>query len=276
MSECNCNTNRINANDHKGCCPIVVPCGSVIGPTGPAGMMGPTGPAGAVGPTGPTGAAGAVGPTGPTGAAGAVGPTGSTGPAGAVGPTGPTGAAGAVGPTGPTGAAGAVGPTGPTGPAGAVGPTGPTGAAGAVGPTGPAGETATAANALAYTVAEQPSVADDAVDFETFDIHAADGSITQLGTTGLVLEAGTYLVNFTADVALTGGSGDAVGAALALDGTIIPYAQSITDTTDTNPQRISVNSILTVAGDSQTLTVVNNTENTVTYSNAALTVVKLS
>ena len=68
-----------------------------------------------------------------------------------------------------------------------------------------------------------------------------------------------------------------VGAALALDGTVVAYAQSLTDTTDTNPRRISINTILTIpAGEGQTLTVVNNTDETVSYTNASLTVVKLS
>ncbi len=149
------------------------------------------------------------------------------------------------------------------------------GATGPQGPAGPAGETATVSNALAYTVAPQISAPEDAVDFITFQINAADGSIEQLGTTGLSLESGTYLVTFTADVALSG-TGIAVGAALALDGTILPYAQSFTNTTDTNPQRITVNTIITVDEGAQTLTVVNNTINNLSYTNAALTVVKLA
>ena len=200
MSECNCNTNRINANDKQCCCPVVIG-GTLVGPTGPAGMMGPTGP---------TGAAGAVGATGPTG------------------------------------------------------------------PTGAAGETATAVNALAYTAAAQITPSGDTVDFETAVINAPDGSITQSGTDGLTLQEGTYLVSFSADVALNNG-GNNVGAALALDGTIVPFAQTLTNTTDTNPQRISVNSILTVPeGDAQTLTVINNAADSTSFANASLTVVKLS
>ena len=168
-----------------------------------------------------------------------------------------------------------MGPQCPAGPTGATGPQGPVGPQGETGPQGPAGETSTVINALAYTVAVQTTAPEDAVDFETVQINAPDGSITQLGTTGLSLEDGTYLVTFTADVALSG-TGSAVGAALALDGITLPYAQTLTDTTDTNPQRITVNTIITVDEGAQTLTVVNNTENTVTYTNAALTVVKLA
>ena len=243
MSDYNCSMKRTGGCDscdhgsHCGsCCPVFIPGSTLVGPQGPAGPMGPQGPQGVQGPAGPQGE---------------------------------------PGPQGATGATGATGPQGPAGPQGEPGPQGATGATGATGPQGPAGEPATASNALAYTVAAQITPSEDAVDFETAVINAEDGSITRLGTTGLSLEAGTYLVTFTADVALSG-AGDAVGAALALDGTALPYAQSFTDTTDTNPQRITVNTIVTVDGDAETLTVVNNTENTVSYTNAALTVVKLA
>ena len=176
---------------------------------------------------------------------------------------------------GPQGPAGPMGPQGPAGPTGATGPQGPVGPQGETGPQGPAGETSTVINALAYTVAAQTTAPEDAVDFETVQINAPDGSITQLGTTGLYLEDGTYLVTFTAD-ATPAATGGPVGAAVALDGITLPYAQTLTDTTDTNPQRITVNTIITVDEGAQTLTVVNNTENTVTYTNAALTVVKLA
>ena len=263
MSERNCNMNRINANDHCGCCPVFVG-GTLVGPTGPAGMIGPTGP---------TGATGAVGPTGPTGATGAVGPTGPTGATGAVGPTGPTGATGAVGPTGPTGATGTVGPTGPTGATGAVGPTGPTGATGAVGPTGPTGATATAANALAYTTTAQITAAGDAVDFETAVINATDGSIIQSGTTEFILQPGNYLVIFEADGSVASAE-DSLGVALALDASALPYAQT---TLTTQEDRTAVHAVLTIPEPTaHSLTVINNTANSVTYANSTLSVVKLA
>jgi hypothetical protein len=66
------------------------------GATGPAGPTGATGLPGATGATGTTGTTGSTGPTGPTGAtgpSGATGPTGAgvTGATGATGATGPTG-----------------------------------------------------------------------------------------------------------------------------------------------------------------------------------------
>lgn len=240
MSDCHCNMNRVSPYSDS-CCPIIVG-NTLVGPQGPTGLQGPPGPQGPMGMTGATGAAGPQGPAGPAG---------------------------------PTGATGATGPQGPAGPAGPTGATGATGATGPQGPQGPAGETATAINALAYTIGAQIAAPEDALDFEDDLINAPDGSITRLGTTGLSLEEGTYLVIFSADVALSG-TGAAVGAVLALDGTIIPYAQSFTATTDTNPQRITVHTIVTVEDEAETLTVVNNTDSNLSYTNAVLTVVKLS
>ena len=124
---------------------------------------------------------------------------------------------------------------------------------------------------MAYTTAAQITAAGDTVDFETAQINAADGSITQVGTTALALTDGTYLVTFTADAANDGGT--VTGAALALDGTALTYAESDVAAA---PQRIVVNSVLTVTGGTQNLSVVNSTADTLTYTNAALTVVKLA
>ena len=239
---CDCHMKHINGSDHCSCCPVLIPGGTLVGPQGPAGPQGPQGPQGPIGATGATG------------------------------PAGPTGATGAQGPQGPAGATGAQGPAGATG---AQGPIGPTGATGPQGPQGPAGETATADNALGYTIAVQTSASEDAVDFETIVINAADGAITQSGTTGLILLEGTYLVTFTTDAAPEA-PGTAVGASLALDGTPIPYAQTLTDASDTDAERITLNSILTVGTVPQTLTVVNSSGGTETLTNTALTVVKLS
>lgn len=221
MSDCNCSMKRSGGCDpcdhggHMGCCPVLIPGSTLVGPQGPAGPMGPQGPQG---------------------------------------PQGPAGATGATGPQGPTGA---------------------TGATGATGPQGPAGETATASNALAYTVGAQVAAAGDAVDFETAVINADDGSITQAGTTGLILTEGVYLVTFTAD-ATPDTTGGPVGAAVALNGTILPYAQTTVNTTGTAPQPLTVNTIVSPGAVGTTLTVVNNTASAETLTNAALTVVKLS
>lgn len=180
-----------------------------------------------------------------------------------VGPQGPTGPMGPQGPQGPAGAPGLQGPQGPAGPTGPIGPQGP---------QGPAGTTLIPAGAMAYTTTAQITPTGDAIDLETAVINAPDGSITQSGTTGLILTQGSYLVIFSTDAAAAD-TGTAVGAALALDGTVLPYAQSITGTT---PQRITLNAIVTVGGLAQTLSAVNNTGNTLTYTNSTLTVVKLT
>ena len=187
-----------------------------------------------------------------------------------VGPQGPTGLQGPPGPQGPMGMTGATGATGPQGPAG------PTGATGATGPQGPAGVAATSSNALAYTTAAQIVAADDTADFETAVINAADGSITQVGTTGLALTAGSYLVTLTADAA-AGAAGDGLGAALAVNGTALPYAQTATVAEGTETYRLVLNTIVTVAeGNTALVTVLNNTANQETLTNTALTVVKLA
>jgi hypothetical protein len=128
---------------------------------------------------------------------------------------------------------------------------------------------------LAYTVGAQAAAAGDAVDFETAVINADDGSITQAGTTGLILTEGVYLVTFTAD-ATPDTTGGPVGAAVALNGTTLPYAQTTVNTTGTAPQPLTVNTIVTTGTVAGTLTVVNNTASAETLTNAALTVVKLA
>ena len=238
MSDCNCNMNRVNPS--AGCCCPVVVGNTLVGPQGPTGLQGPPGP---------------QGPMGLPGATGATGPQGPAGPTGATGPQGPIGA------------------TGPQGPAG---PTGATGATGATGPQGPAGETATADNALAYTTAAQIVATDDAVDFETVVINAPDGAITQSGTTALALGEGTYLAIFSAD-ATAAEAGNSIGSAFAINGTALPYAQTQSVTEGTEAERLVLNTIVSVAaGNTDLLTVVNNTTNQETLTNSALTVVKLA
>ena len=67
----------------------------------------------------------------------------------------------------------------------------------------------------------------------------------------------------------------ALGAALALDGTALPYAETAQTLTAAGSDRIALTAIVTpTAG--QILTVRNNTGNSVTYSNSTLTIVKLA
>ena len=99
------------------------------------------------------------------------------------------------------------------------------------------------------------------------------GSFTASGTTGVTLTAGQYLVTFVSDASVT--AAGTVGAALALDGTALPYAETAQTLTAAGSDRIALTAIVTpTAG--QILTVRNNTGNSVTYSNSTLTIVKLA
>ena len=213
---------------------------------------------------------GLQGPPGPMGPAGAQGPQGIPGPAGATGPAGAPGATGAAGPQGPQGE---VGPAGPQGEAGPAGPTGATGATGATGPAGPAGETATNQNAMLYAVDTQIVPRGSTLNFTASKINSTDGSITASGTDGLILTDGQYLVNFVSDVNVSA-AGDG-GVALALDGTALPHAVSSIFTSDTEGGRTALTTIVTLS-ESGTLSVINNSTNTISYENSTLTVVKLS
>ncbi len=98
------------------------------------------------------------------------------------------------------------------------------------------------------------------------------GDITASGTTGVTLTPGQYLVNFEAN-ASRGNSG-LVGAALALNGTVLPYAVTNLNTNGGEQQRLSVSTILNATGN-DVLTVVNNSGSSNNYENSNLTVVKL-
>ena len=230
-----------NCNGSCGCCG----CGSNVGPAGP---MGPQGPAG------------------PQGQQGIQGPQGPAGPTGATGPAGPTGA------TGATGAAGPAGPQGETGPQGPAGPTGATGATGAAGPQGPAGTTATNENAMLYNAAAQTVASGSALVLPTNVINST-GDLTASGTTGVTLAAGQYLVTFASDASVV--DAGTLGAALALDGTALPYAVTSETQSAAGGDRITLTAIVSPTA-AQTLTVLNNSGTSNTYANSTLTVVKLA
>ena len=204
-----------------------------------------------------------VGPAGPMGPQGPMGETGSQGPAGA---------AGTAGPQGPQGPAGKTGPQGPQGPAGKTGPQGPQGPAGKTGPQGPAGTAATSENAMLYNCYPTAIINGSPVALGSNVIHSG-GNITASGTTGVTLAPGEYLVNFAADTTACG-SGN-TGAALALGGSALQYAKTSVSQTGSGRVRVVLTAILSPTT-SQTLTVLNNTGNSVTYSNSTLTVVKLA
>ena len=222
-------------NGSCGCCG----CGSNVGPAGPMGLQGPPGPQGPQG------------------------PQGIPGPAGPAGPQGATGATGATGPQGPQGETGATGATGPQGPQGETGATGA---------TGPAGATATNQNAMLYTAASQAVDNAAAIPLGTNVINST-GDITASGTTGVTLTPGQYLVTFDSDASVT--SSGTVGAALALNGTAVPYAAASITADANEPQRLSLSAIVSPTS-TETLTVLNNAGNSVNYANSTMTVTKLA
>lgn len=227
-------------------------CGSNVGPAGPMGLQGPPGPQGPAGPQGPQGE---QGPAGPAGAAGATGATGATGPQGIPGPVGPQGPQGIQGPAGPEGAAGA------------------TGATGATGPQGPVGPTATNDNAMLYAPAAQTVAEGSPIVFTSNVINSPNGSISLAGTDALTLAPGQYLVTFVSD-ASTSAAGS-IGAALALDGTALPYGSSALASNGPDGDRIALSAIVSPTA-TGTLTVINNNDNDVIYENSTLTAVKLA
>lgn len=184
-----------------------------------------------------------------------------------VGPAGP------IGPQGPAGAQGAQGIAGPAGPRGLQGEQGPQGVPGEQGPQGIQGEPGTAAtneNAVFYEAAQSAVTAGSPVPL-TNNIVNSTGSIAPSGTTGITLAPGQYLVTFTSDV--TAPADGTSGAVFSLNGGPVTYTESLIDAG--GETRIVINSILNLDAD-DTLTVVNNTDNTLNYQNSVLSVVKLS
>ena len=268
-----------NADDTRGeprrCCgnrygnnfPQRGPRGAT-GPTGATGATGATGPTGAIGATGPTGAAGGI--TGATGATGPMGATGETGAIGATGPTGPTGETGAIGATGPTGPTGA---TGETGAVGATGPTGPTGATGETGTAGPTGPTGAISVGQFYTAAQTATPNAALTLAQTY--NNTDGSVTADGTgTGLTLQEGNYLVEYTANAT---GATDSATLSAYLGGTQIPQTTStamVGTTADVRP--LSGRFVVNVPSGGSTLDIRNGGSNAFTADNLSVTIIPLT
>jgi Collagen triple helix repeat (20 copies) len=167
---------------------------------------------GSQGPTGPTGPAGAQGPQGPQGLqglAGAQGPQGVPGPAGADGAPGAVGPQGPEGPAGPQGPAGAQGEQGPAGADGVDGAEGPTGPEGPQGPEGPAGFSE---SFFVNLEADQGMVG-------TTISGAYSPTPTAAALTATDLEAGDYLLTWSAEIMRTTAGGGSVFSARLRDTT---------------------------------------------------------
>ena len=197
---------------------------NLIGPVGPQGPVGPKGEKGDPGEQGPIGK---TGKTGKTGATGPVGPTGATGSTGATGATGPTGLTGSTGSAGPTGATGATGPQGAVGPAGPIGETGPTGATGAKGEKGDKGDPGI--TTLGYrgsfydTTTQSHSAINTAKAMELNSTSSSETNGVSIAnndagrpTRITVSNAGTYNLQFSAQLARTSGHKGTVNAEIWL------------------------------------------------------------
>lgn len=252
MSENDFYSTKIWSGSQGMSCPCSCGCG--CGVIGPAGPMGPQGPAG---------------PQGPIGATGPQGPRGETGATGATGPQGPQGATGATGPQGPQGETGATGATGPQGP---QGETGATGAIGPQGPQGIPGEAATNENAMFYAPASQTVAANAPLAWTASSVNSS-GSITPVGTTGVTLAPGQYLVSFVGDASAD--NNNRIDTALALDGTALAYAETASTNQANTVDRLALTAIVSSAT-AQTLTVINRSADEVTHTNSTLNIVKLA
>ena len=267
MSENDFYSTKIWNSSQGMSCPCSCSCGcGIIGPAGPMGPQGPAGPQGPIGATGPQGPRGETGATGATGATGPQGPRGETGATGATGPQGPQGATGPQGPQGETGA------TGATGPQGQQGETGATGAIGPQGPQGIPGEAATNENAMFYAPASQTVAAAAPLAWTASSVNSS-GSITPVGTTGVTLAPGQYLVSFVGDASAD--NNNRIDTSLALDGTALAYAETASTNQANTVDRLALTAIVSPAT-AQTLTVINRSADEVTHTNSTLNIVKLA
>ena len=192
---------------------------------------------------------------------GPVGPTGATGARGPIGPQGP------VGPIGPTGATGATGATGPVGPQGPIGPAGPTGATGATGPVGPQGPAGT--NDAIYASAGTSTVASGEIIPIALNTATADTTLSVSDSAVNVGETGVYLVSYFAD-------GDVATEDLNVslyvnDAPVANEELSFPGTSGLGSKTILLN---LSAGDTVSLN--NTSTDTATFTNASLTLLRLS
>ena len=228
------------------------------GVSGEPGTPGPVGPNGSTGATGSSGVAGLTGPrgsTGATGAAGQVGPTGKEGPTGMQGPIGEQGPQGEIGPQGEQGILGPPGPQGIPGIDGLPGEQGPQGLQGLPGEQGLQGEQGPQGEqglqgeqgiqglqglqgipgpgvepyygAFASTVSQaaNPASTIDLITYNTTELSAGvriGSSPSQI----VVDNAGTYNVQFSAQVTKSGGGVDYLDIWPRINGLDVPRSDS--------------------------------------------------
>lgn len=149
-----------------------------------------------------------------------------------------------------------IGPTGPMGPTGPSGLPGFRGVDGEEGPTGPTGQAGpsllstnhaegSASTSVTATTSNTPITG-------WYHTGGSEGSMVSFSSQGAVLQAGhTYLVNYEASVATTGGTGP-VTIGLALNGTAVQG--SVVGGQDSDVFRLTGTAIVFVSGASNTLT----------------------
>lgn len=189
---------------------------SMIGPTGPQGLVGATGPKGDTGERGEKGEAGPKGDTGPkgdkgeTGAQGLMGPKGDQGIQGLKGDAGEKGDIGPVGPKGEKGDTGEKGEKGDTGEKGEPGEKGEKGDQGEKGERGEKGD-AINENATILNMAGQDLTTGKALSmFKTL----TNNGLTINETSITVANSGTYLVTYYVNRATSAAGTDGISLAI--------------------------------------------------------------
>ena len=146
------------------------------------------------------------------------------------GATGANGPQGLTGATGPQGATGAAGPQGPAGPQGNAGPTGAAGATGPQGATGPAFtgyvgsfyDTSTQTNPVASVA--RPMTLNEVTDGQNGAI--ARGITVANGSRVTMAHAGTYNIQFSAQIDKTDGGNDDIDIWLAKNGQNVSWTNT--------------------------------------------------
>lgn len=170
---------------------------------------------------------------------------------GETGATGPAGAQGAQGPQGPAGAQGSAGPQGLVGSAGGSGATGPAGAQGVQGIPG----TMSSYYGNFYSTLTQTNVGvaqtPDVANAMTFNSPPDGVGVTIVSNSRItVANAGTYNLQFSAQVEKTNNGNDSIDIWLAKNGTNVAWSSTRTWLYGNNAKHVSAwNFVITLAAD---------------------------
>lgn len=142
---------------------------------------------------------------------------------GRVGATGPQGVPGPIGSPGPSGPAGVQGEPGPTG---SPGPSGPAGPQGVPGPTGSPGPAWTGYFGSFYDTTTQTTTASTAKAMTFDSTDSANGVSIANGSQITFANAGTYNIQFSAQVDKTDAGSDDIDIWLSQNGTDVPWSNT--------------------------------------------------